>query len=85
MLKVRIVPSDAHIAVVPVHARHAATGITRAGQRQALAKRHRPAIDLQMGTRVVFEESDNELRAIAAAIGLERLRRRRRRTGRREK
>ncbi len=54
--------------------RHAAAGIARAGQGQALAQRHRPSIDLHMGALVVFEKSDNELRAVGAAIAPERLR-----------
>src|SRR6202048_206712 len=56
--------------------RDAAAGIARAGQGQALAQRHRPSIDLQMGTRIVFEKSDDELRAVGAAIAPERLRER---------
>jgi hypothetical protein len=54
--------------------RDAAARITRAGQGQALAKRHRPSIDLHMGTFIIFEKSDDELGAVGAAIVLESLR-----------
>ena len=46
--------------------------IARAGQGQPLAKRHRFAVDLHMRALVVLEKSDNELRAVGAAIVLER-------------
>jgi hypothetical protein len=54
--------------------RDAATRIARPRQGHALAKRHRPAINLQMGALVVFEKSDDELSAVGAAIALEALR-----------
>ena len=54
--------------------RDAAAGIARAGQRKAPAKRHGLSIDLQMRPPVIWEKSDDELRAVGAAIVLERLR-----------
>ena len=53
--------------------RDAAARIARPGQAEASGKRHGPAIDLQMGALVVFEERDDELRAVRAAVALEAL------------
>ena len=54
--------------------RDAAARVTRARQCNALAKRNGLSIDLQVGTPVVWKKSDDELRAVGAAIVLERLR-----------
>jgi len=51
--------------------RDPAAGIARARQRQPFLKRHRVAIQLQMRAGIILEKSDDELRAIGAAIVLE--------------
>src|SRR4030081_838937 len=52
---------------------HAASRIARAGKSQTFAQRYRLAIELQMGACIVLEKSDDELRAIGAAIILKGL------------
>jgi len=46
--------------------------IARTGQRQTLAERYCPSIDLQMRAPIILEKTDNELGAVGAAIALER-------------
>src|ERR1700704_294913 len=51
--------------------RYASARIARARQPNPLLQRHRLAVHLHMGPLVVLEKSDNELGAVATAIGLE--------------
>src|SRR4051812_9751256 len=50
--------------------RDTAARIARARQRQPLGQRHGPAVQLQMGPRIVLEKPDDKLRPVGAAIVL---------------